>query len=628
MKLSVLMITYNHEHYIRQALDSVLAQDVDFDYEIVVGEDCSTDSTRQILQEYERNHPAKFRLLLREKNMGAIRNFFSVLEACRGQYVALLEGDDYWTCNLKLKRQVEFLDQHPDYAVCFHNVIGRYEESTRPDFTYVRASQPESFGLEELLNENVIPTCSAVFRRGLFGAVPQWALGLKMADYPLHILNAQYGKIGYLPENMGIYRVHGGGAWTALNWMTRAHSSIALFQQLSKNLEPRFRPAARRALAQRYWHLAFEYELQRDPRQALRYALRSLCTSARTNTPSLRYKLRVLARLSTPSFYRGAAWLYRGARGSNNGSPIHARPAPEKPRVSVIIPAWNAQRYLAEAVESILAQTFEDFECIVVDDGSLDRTAHVIADFARRDGRVRCVQIPHGGIVEALNAGLHAARGELIARMDADDICLPERFAKQIDFLDLHPQCVAVGSKVTLVDPYGSPLWDIEVKTEHEQIESELLGGNGWALFHPTAIIRKSAMSQIGGYRAEYQWSEDIDIFLRLAEVGRLANIPEALLRYRQHFSSVNRTKLELQLRRNQRLLAEAHERRGRSLPPGFVPPAPPQLEPDEQVRAWARRAIINRNYRVARRHAIALLRAAPLRYDNWSLMYHALAKR
>jgi hypothetical protein len=197
-----------------------------------------------------------------------------------------------------------------------------------------------------------------------------------------------------------------------------------------------------------------------------------------------------------------------------------------------------------------------------------------------------------------------------------------------VQFLEQHPDVIAVGSKVLLVDPYNSPLWEIDVHSDHAAIEKELLRGNGWALFHPTALIRRTAIDKVGLYRPEYQWSEDIDLFLRLAEVGQLANLPKPLLRYRQHFSSVNRTKLELQSRRVERLLAEAYRRRGMALPEDFrfEPNAP--LPPFEQVRAWGRRAIINGNFRAARRHALAAMRFAPLNYDSWSLMYHAVSGR
>ena len=624
MKLSVCMITYNHERYIRNAVDSVLMQQVDFDYELVIGEDCSTDATRQILLDYERKHPDKFRLLLREKNVGAQRNAFSALESCRGQYIALLEGDDYWTHPEKLKRQVAFLDAHPDYAICFHNVIGRFEGGGKPDFHYVRADQQETMTLQDLLEENVIPTCSSVFRGGRVTPFPAWIYDLKMGDYPLHILNAQHGKIAYMNETMAVYRIHGGGIWTGLDWITRQEANIALFEQLARNLEPKYRPAARLNLARKYWQLVGEYEFRGDIASARRHALLSLRTRVFTTTPRFQHKLKVLTRVCVPSAYDAAGRLYSTLT-RPRGPAFPAVPAPQSPRVSVVIPAYNAQRYLTEAIESVLCQTFTDFECIVVDDGSTDRTARILVEMAERDGRVRTIRIPHGGIVEALNAGAREARGDLIARMDSDDICLPERLARQVRYMDQHPECLALGAAVMLVDPYGSTLWEIDIKTEHAQIEAELLKGNGWALFHPTALIRKGPMLEIGGYRPEYQWSEDIDLFLRLAEIGKLANLPDTLLHYRQHFASVNRNKVELQLRRNERLLAEAYRRRGRALPTGFRLEPPFQLPPREQIMAWGRRAIINGNLRVARRHALAAVRFSPLRKDTWHLMYHAV---
>lgn len=624
MKLSVSMITYNHERYIRQALDGVLEQEVDFDYEIVVGEDCSTDSTRAILLEYRDRYPDRIRLLLHEKNIGAIPNFFNTIESCKGQYVALLEGDDYWTNRTKLKRQVAFLDSHPDYSICFHNVTGHFESGGRSDFNYVRADQKETMELEDLLQDNVIPTCSAVFRQGLVKPFPKWVYELKMGDFPLHILNAQHGRIGYLNEIMGVYRVHSGGVWTGMDWVARLRVNIKFFEFLAGGLEPRYRPAARTVLARKYFQLAAEYEARGDLIRARENLVKSLKARLFTANPTVRNKLRVLARVSVPSLYGMAGRVY-GALSTDQAAPPQAISPAENPRVSVIIPAYNAQRYLVEAVESTLAQTFTDFECIVVDDGSTDRTPRLLDELSRRDSRVRPLRIPHGGIVEALNAGLHAARGELVARMDADDICVPERLAIQVRFMDQHPECMALGAKVMLVDPYGSDLWEIDVKTDHEEIEADLLRGNGWALFHPTAMLRKQAMLAVGGYRPEYQWSEDIDLFLRLAELGKLANLPMALLRYRQHFASVNRTKLELQLRRSERLLADAYRRRGRTLPADFKLVPAPQLTQYDQVLAWARRAIINRNLRAARLHALTAMRHEPLRYDSWSLMYHAV---
>jgi len=303
-------------------------------------------------------------------------------------------------------------------------------------------------------------------------------------------------------------------------------------------------------------------------------------------------------------------------------------PTAKNPKVSVVIPAYNAQRYLLAAVNSILCQTFRDFDCIVVDDGSTDRTSVILGELAARDARVIPLRLGHGGIVAALNAGIHAARGELIARMDADDICLPERFAAQVAYLDEHPECVAVGSNVILVDPFDSELHEVTAKADHEQIEADLLAGNGWAIIHPSTLIRKQVLLDIAGYRPEYEWSEDLDVFLRLAEKGKLANLQEPLLRYRQHFSSVNRTKIDLQRRRSERLLAEAHRRRGLAVPARFNIELGDQLSRYDQVLTWGRCALGKRNLAAARRHALSAIRCQPLKRDSWSLAFHAWSGR
>lgn len=276
----------------------------------------------------------------------------------------------------------------------------------------------------------------------------------------------------------------------------------------------------------------------------------------------------------------------------------------------------------------MLAQSFRDFECIVVDDGSSDRTPAIIDELADRDPRVRRLTIPHGGIVKGLNAGIEAARGQYIARTDADDICLPERFDRQVRYLDEHPDCVLVGSKVTLVDPYNSTLWDVDVKAGHEEIEVELLRGNGWAVIHPSTMLRREAMLAVGGYRAEYEWVEDLDLFLRMGQIGRMTNLQEPLLRYRQHFASVNRTRLELQIERTHRAVIEAYGARGKSPPADFKVKVGTSISREEQIRGWCQHAAHLKNWSVAWRHGISLVRAAPARIESWKLMVKTLLKR
>jgi len=295
------------------------------------------------------------------------------------------------------------------------------------------------------------------------------------------------------------------------------------------------------------------------------------------------------------------------------------------PAISVVMPVYNGAAYLHASISSILAQTFEDFEFLIVNDGSTDRSAKILDDFARRDGRIKLIARPNTGIVGALNDGLAKARGEFVARMDADDVSYPSRFAKQIEYLRQHPECVALGSRVIGIDPYGCELFRSEHKLAHDEIDRELLNGVGWAIVHPVAMMRRDAIERVGGYRKQWQWVEDLDLFLRLAEIGKLANLPDLLLSYRQHTESINRTRAEQQARLADAAVREAYNRRGLSVPSGWKFTPKPKPSKDVQLRTWAWRALLNGNVAVARKHAVALWRAAPLSKESWRTLACAI---
>lgn len=213
LKVSILMITYNQESFISQAIDSVLMQKVNFDYEIVLGEDCSTDKTRNIVIDFQRRYPDKVRLLLREYNLGMMNNFIHTFQALKGQYIAMLEGDDYWTDPYKLQKQVDLLESHPECAICFHDVEFVCEDQDTAGHVF-KPSPKTISTIEDIIKGNFIFTASCMFRNGLFESFPEWYYSLGIGDWPLHVLNAQYGKIGYIDEIMAAHRVHRGGYWS------------------------------------------------------------------------------------------------------------------------------------------------------------------------------------------------------------------------------------------------------------------------------------------------------------------------------------------------------------------------------------------------------------------------------
>ena len=215
-RASILMVTYNHQEFIAQAIDSVLMQEVDFEYEIVIGEDCSTDNTRQIVVDYQRKYPDKIRLLLHEVNLGAHENFIASYKACEGEYIALLEGDDYWISSDKLKKQVDFLDQNSDFTICFTNSLLFWEDSFRESEVFLK-DKLQQFTTEYLLFRNFISTPSVMYRNGLVKEFPSWYTNLGMGDWSLSILIAEQGSIGYIDEVMSAYRNHNRGVWSSKN---------------------------------------------------------------------------------------------------------------------------------------------------------------------------------------------------------------------------------------------------------------------------------------------------------------------------------------------------------------------------------------------------------------------------
>jgi glycosyltransferase involved in cell wall biosynthesis len=259
MKLSVAMITYNHEKYIGQAIESILAQKVDFEYEIVIGEDCSTDGTRAVVTELHRRYPDRIRLLFRDHNVGINRNFAETIEACQGEYLALLEGDDYWTATDKLQKQVDFLDGHPECAICSGRARPLYEAGTQNyDINWdVFPSHPAgTYSVEDLLRVNFVMTCTTVIRRKLIDQFPEWFFEMKLGDWPLCAMVARYGKIQLMDEIMASYRVHPGGVWSSLSQGTRSEECLRMLRALDKEFQYKYTDAIREAIASMYLGLA------------------------------------------------------------------------------------------------------------------------------------------------------------------------------------------------------------------------------------------------------------------------------------------------------------------------------------------------------------------------------------
>lgn len=211
------MLAYKHEQFIAQAIEGILMQETNFDYELVIGEDFSPDKTRQICLDYEAKFPDKVRVLKREKNLGGggQPNFIDCYNNTVGsEFIALCEGDDYWTSPHKLQKQVDFLEKNHDFAICFHNTEVVFFEQNETSYLLNDNLQKDIFSIDDLIGEDEIwfmATASVMYRRTAIGVLPEWFIKTKSGDIPLHILAARNGKIKYLNEPMAAYRKHAGG---------------------------------------------------------------------------------------------------------------------------------------------------------------------------------------------------------------------------------------------------------------------------------------------------------------------------------------------------------------------------------------------------------------------------------
>lgn len=228
------------------------------------------------------------------------------------------------------------------------------------------------------------------------------------------------------------------------------------------------------------------------------------------------------------------------------------------PQISVVMTAYNGQRYVEQAVRSLLAQTFDDFELVVVNDGSKDQTGEILDRLAAEDCRVRVFHRDNAGICAASNFAIAKARADMIARMDSDDLAHPERLGRQLAYLRENDLACA-GTYIEFIDHKGRLLTTIKSPLENDAIQETLMRGH-CCIWHSSSMFTRAAFDAAGGYDEDFDCSVDMDLWLRMGEVGPLGNLPECLQQYRMHLGSVSARK-----RRRQRDLGrEACERAAR----------------------------------------------------------------
>jgi glycosyltransferase involved in cell wall biosynthesis len=474
-KLSVLLVTYNHEKYIRQALDSVLMQEPDFDFEIVVADDHSTDSTIAIIEEY-RTDNNNIRVLPSERNVGITRNYQRGFAACRGEYVAVLEGDDFWISPTKLASLVAFLEQNQQCALCFHRFLRHDEESDRftPFPTLETATYFILLTASQLASGNFIGNFSTcLYRRAVIDRLDPSLFEMKVYDWMFNITVAQEGMIGYVPEIMSVYRAHSASTW-------------------SSKTEDEHRPELLELIDDYNRHLGFKFDAEFQT-----------C------------KLALLEGTALPM-----------------GGPL-------KPLVSVLLVTYNHEKFIRQAVDGVIMQkTSVPFEIVVADDYSSDTTLSILEKYQTSNPNIRILPSTEKlGITRNYQRGFEACRGKYVAVLEGDDYWISQNKLQVTSmFLDEHEECSLCFHRTIRHDeisnqaaayPTFAPEEESNIFTARQLATGNFIGG------FSTCVYRSETVANLDPriWKKVREWMFNIAV----AERGAIGYTNEVFSIYRVH---------------------------------------------------------------------------------------------
>lgn len=256
--VSISCATYNHEKYIAAALDGFLMQETDFPFEIIIGEDSSTDQTLEIISEYKEKYPNIIKLIAWPENVGASKNWTTILQTCQGKYIANCEGDDFWISHNKLQKQIHFMENNPDFAICCHQCVNFDQTNQIIVGNYPDYPDGKELSISDLFVANIANTCSIVYRNYHF-KLPDFFETLKVGDWPMHMLHAQYGKIKYFHDTMALYRIHQNGVWSSTADISKIDESVLMLRSMNNYFNNIFEEAIHSSIRNYLLRKAFLY---------------------------------------------------------------------------------------------------------------------------------------------------------------------------------------------------------------------------------------------------------------------------------------------------------------------------------------------------------------------------------
>jgi glycosyltransferase involved in cell wall biosynthesis len=299
-----------------------------------------------------------------------------------------------------------------------------------------------------------------------------------------------------------------------------------------------------------------------------------------------------------------------------------------KPLVSILMPVFNAQKFLSNSIESILSQTLINFEFIIIDDGSTDNSYKIIEHYSNTDNRIKYLKQNNHGISYTRNKLLSLAKAELIAWMDADDISHPKRLEKQYTYLQANKEYVAIGTSTIMIDEDSDEIFEWRAPLTHVEIDSFHLKGYGGAIIFPSSMMRKNIVIELGGFNETLTGAEDLCLFLRLAENGKLSNLSEYLFYYRQHIDSICHSHKSNIAENNWSVINDCKLRRG-ILPVENQPPSSSSnVSINDIYLKWGWWAIKGKRFYTAKKYGIKVIRKSLFSKQAWLLVLFSIIKK
>lgn len=533
-KVSVIMNCFNGSKYLREAIDSVYAQTYK-DWEIIFWDNASTDDSPEIVKSYDKK--LKYFCGKKMVALGQARNL--ALEKAGGEYITFLDCDDFWLPE-KLEKQVAVLEKCGDANFIHSNLFILDNIKNSVTFSY-KKEQSQGYIYEKALANYAVAIVTAMVRKKFLYQLDElFDNNLNYAsDYDLFLRIFYKTEVKYLHEPLAGYRIH--SDMFSIKSVAKNDEEIRYVIEKFKRKYSGFKEKYSGPLKKVQMRLEYsQLRLKMDTGNF--NAVRYLATIIKL----LDIKLLLLYISSfLPKriwFTLKDAWNFLRKNQARDKQVMSALMAYKinsikSPKVTVIMPVYNSEKYLREAIDSILGQTFTDFEFLIFNDGSIDRSAEIIKSY--KDPRIIFFDYKkNSGHTGHLNEGIVAAKGKYIARMDSDDISLPHRLKKQVDFMEKNPDFGVCGTQVVIMALSGNYVTSLHL--EDKKLRSELFFYNVFA--HPSVIMRKSILKKYNlFYKQDYYPAEDYKMWVDVSQYSKLGNIPEVMLKYREHPNQITR---------------------------------------------------------------------------------------